>query len=165
MKEDELAEIVPLNLKEANRFVTNFHRHNKKVRGAKFSIGLKIKNVNELIGVAIAGRPLARLLDNGKTIEILRVCVKNGFKNANSILYGRMRKICYMMGYEKIITYTLQTENGASLKAIGAKPTLIKPHTWKRPQRDRPFQKIYALPKIRWEIPLKGESKTETTPK
>ena len=128
----------------------HYHRHNKTVRGAKFAIGLK--NENELIGVAIVGRPLARLLDNGKTAEILRVCVKPGFHNANSILYGRARKICEMMGYTKVITYTLQKETGISLRAVGAVPTLIKPHTWQKRLRNRPFQKIYAQPKIRWTL-------------
>jgi hypothetical protein len=58
------------------------------------------------------------------------------------------------MGYEKIITYTLQSESGTSLKAIGAKPTAIKAHTWKKRYRNRPFREIYREPKIRWEIPL-----------
>ena len=146
----ENSQIVPLGLKEANRFVVMFHRHNKKVPGGKFAIGLQVSN--ELVGVAIAGRPLARLLDNGKTIEVLRVCVKEGFKNANSMLYGRMRKICKLFGYERIITYTLQRESGSSLKAVGASPTPIKRHTWKKSYPNRPFKPIYAEPKIRWEL-------------
>ena len=141
-----------MRLKQANRFVEVFHRHSKKVPGAKFAIGLQVKDNTELIGVAIAGRPLARALDNGKNIEIVRVCVKEGFKNANSMLYGRMRKICNLIGYERIFTYTLQTESGSSLKAIGAVPTPIPKHTWNRPQRKRPFREIYAQPKIRWEL-------------
>jgi len=149
------SEIVPLHIKEANRFVQHFHRHNKTVAGAKFAIGLKLKDTNELIGVAVAGRPLARALDDTKTVEILRVCVKDGFKNANSMLYGRIRRICQMMGYQKVITYTLQSESGVSLRAVGAIPTLIPKHTWNRPQRKRPFRPIYAEPKIRWDLTVK----------
>lgn len=144
-------EIIPITIRDANVFVTNFHRHNKKVTGAKFAIGLT--EDCELIGVAIAGRPVARLLDNGKIIEILRVCVKEGYKNANSKLYGRAKRICQLMGYEKIITYTLQTESQASLKAIRAKPVSeVKHGDWDRLNRRREGQEIYSEDKIRWEL-------------
>lgn len=144
-------EIIPITIRDANVFVTNFHRHNKKVTGAKFAIGLT--EDCELVGVAIAGRPVARLLDNGKTIEILRVCVKEGYKNANSKLYGRTKRICQLMGYEKIITYTLQTESQASLKAICANPVSeVKPRDWDRLNRHRKGQEIYSEEKIRWEL-------------
>jgi len=141
--------IVPLNLSEANKFVAQFHRHNKKVQGAKFSIGL-IED-NELVGVAIAGRPVVRLLDNGKTIEILRVCTKPEHKNANSQLYARMKRICQLMGYEKIITYTLKSESGSSLKAIHAVPVKdVRPQDWSRQYRRRIKQPVYREEKIRW---------------
>ena len=69
--------------------------------------------------MAIAGRPVARRLDDGKTLEVLRVCT-DGTPNANSFLYGRVKRIAQLMGYEKIITYTLEEESGASLRAVGA---------------------------------------------
>jgi len=142
--------IIPLSIKKANEFIFMFHRHNKKVQGGKFAIGLM--EGNELIGVAIAGRPVARMLDDGETIEILRVCVKEGHKNANSQLYGRMIRICKLMGYKRVITYTLKKESGASLKAVGFKPiTEVKPQTWNRPSRKRRFQKVYLESKIRWK--------------
>ena len=144
-------DIIPITIRSANVFVTDFHRHNKRVTGAKFAIGLTENS--ELIGVAIAGRPVARLLDNGKTIEILRVCVKEGYKNANSKLYGRVKRICQLMGYEKIITYTLQKESNASLKAIRAKPVSeVKHRDWDRLKRRRKGQEIYSEDKIRWEL-------------
>ena len=150
------SEIIPLSLEEANRFVTMFHRHNKKVKlGGKFAIGLVYKG--ELIGVAIAGIPRARMLNDGRTIEILRVCVKNGYKNANSMLYGRMIRICQLMGYKKIITYTLKKESGSSLRACGFIPKeASRPHKWDTPSRRRKFQKVYLKPKIRWEKAFSG---------
>lgn len=111
--------IVPLDLKTANAFVEEHHRHNKKVVTHRFSIGLEEES--ELIGVAIASNPVARLLNDGKTLEIRRVFVKEGFANACSKLLARMRRIGQLMGYEKIITYTLQKECGSSLKAVGAR--------------------------------------------
>ena len=69
--------MVPINLKEANLFVENFHRHNKKVQGAKFCLGASYND--KLVGVIIVGRPVARKLDDGFTAEVTRSCVlENG---------------------------------------------------------------------------------------
>ena len=65
--------VIPISLKEANEYVDNFHRHNKGTRGHKFSIGAS--DDENLIGVAIVGRPISRHLDDGFTAEVLRVCV------------------------------------------------------------------------------------------
>ena len=142
--------VIPLTLKEANNFVKLFHRHNLPAIGCKFAIGA-IKN-DILIGVAIAGRPINRFLDNKLTLEILRVCT-NGTRNANSFLYSKVKVIGKAMGYEKIITYTLQKESGASLKAINAIPVAkIKPQEWNTNKRKRKTQKVYKENKIRWEL-------------
>lgn len=111
---NETLKIIPLSLKQANDFVSDFHRHHKAVRGCKFCIGVEIKN--SLVGVAICGRPVSRHYDNGTTLEINRLCA-NGYPNACSKLYGACCRIAKEMGYKKIITYTLQSENGASLRA------------------------------------------------
>ena len=141
---------VPLTLKEANLFVKKYHRHNKPVVGCKFAIGAE--KDGKLVGVAIVGRPVARLLDDKKTTEITRVCT-DGTRNANSFLYARCKKICQLMGYEKIITYTLQSESGSSLRAVGAKAEVkIKPQTWNRTKRKRINQPVYNQPKIRWIV-------------
>jgi len=117
VKECVVFKTIPLSLKAANDFVTNHHRHNKKTAGHKFSIGAT--KDGELIGVAICGRPVARALDDGSTLEVLRVCIKDPApKNACSYLYARCQRIWTAMGGEKIITYTLESEPGSSLKAI-----------------------------------------------
>ncbi len=108
------ASIIPISLKQANEYVTENHRHHKTVRGCKFCIGLIVSG--QLVGVAICGRPVSRYLDNGVTLEINRLCT-NGYKNACSRLYGACVRIAKAMGYKKVITYTLESENGASLKA------------------------------------------------
>ena len=106
--------IIPITLKEANTYVTENHRHHKAVVGCKFCIGLQ--DGEHLIGVAICGRPVSRYYDNGFTLEINQLCT-DGTRNACSKLYGACIRIAVAMGYERIITYTLQSENGASLKA------------------------------------------------
>ena len=150
---------IPLELKEANQFVDTYHRHNKHTQGHRFSIGLQ-KN-GELIGVAIIGRPVARMLQQKGTLEILRVCVKEGNKNANSIIYSRVRKIAQLLGYKKIITYTLKTESQSSLKAIGAQVVAeTQPQSWDRKNRHREEQEIYKQPKLRWELQQNAEAES-----
>ena len=110
--------IKPISLKDANDYVEINHRHHRKTQGHKFSIGVYEGEV--LHGVAIVGRPLSRYLDDGMTLEVLRLCT-DGTYNACSILYGRSARIAKEMGYTKIITYILEEEQGTSLKASGWK--------------------------------------------
>ncbi|HGO5111753.1 hypothetical protein DMS95_23750 [Klebsiella variicola] len=108
--------IVPITFRCACEFVRAFHRHNKPPRGHKFSIGLE--NNGTLVGVAMAGRPIARYFDDGLTLEVNRTCT-DGSRNANSMLYGAIRRAAWGMGYKRIITYTQCDESGASLRAAG----------------------------------------------
>jgi len=124
-------EAVPLHLREANAFVAQHHRHNTPTVGSKFAHGSAQDGT--LVGVAIAGRPVSRRLDDGKTLEVLRVCT-DGTPNACSFLYARCAKTARLMGYTKVITYTLEAEGGASLKAVGATPTgPLESHEWGKP--------------------------------
>lgn len=109
--------VVPITLKQANAFVIQNHRHHGKVQGCKFCIGA-VDDKGELRGVAITGRPVSRYLDDGTTAEITRLCT-DGYRNACSFLYAACVRIAKEMGYKKVITYILITENGASLKAAG----------------------------------------------
>ena len=106
--------VMPCTLVEANEFVKAHHRHHKATVGHKFSI--KVVDNGKTVGVAICGRPISRYLDNGQILEINRLCT-DGTKNACSMLYGACSRIAKNMGYDKIITYILASENGASLKA------------------------------------------------
>lgn len=110
--------VVPVTLEQANDFVRRLHRHNKPVVGAKFCIG--VQQAEQFVGVAIVGRPVAQRLDDGLTAEITRVCT-DGTKNAASMLYGACRRAARAMGYDRIFTYTLPEEGGASLRAAGFK--------------------------------------------
>lgn len=107
-------EIRPITFKEASAFVNAHHRHHAASQGCKFCVSLHAKGV--IIGVAIAGRPVARRLDDGLTLEITRVCTLGG-KNACSMLYGACCRIAKEMGYKKVITYILESECGLSLRA------------------------------------------------
>lgn len=114
--------LIPISLADANAFVSEHHRHHKPVTGHKFSIGCTENG--SLVGVAIVGRPVSRFLDDGFTLEVNRLCT-TGAKNACSFLYAAAARAAKAMGYRKIITYTLDTEPGTSLRAAGWKCTGI----------------------------------------
>lgn len=111
-------EIVPMTLREANAYVEQNHRHHGPVAGHKYSIGLS--DGEKIVGVAIVGRPVSRHLDDGWTLEVNRLCT-DGTKNACSMLYAAAWRAARAMGYKRLITYILESENGASLRAAGWK--------------------------------------------
>lgn len=111
-----LIECRQIRLAEANAFVIEHHRHHDAVVGHKWSLGA-YKDGN-LVGVAIVGRPVSRNLDDGKTMEVTRLCT-DGTRNACSFLYSACARRAKKEGYEKIVTFILESENGASLRASG----------------------------------------------
>lgn len=130
-----MLQITPVTLKEANAFVAKFHRHNVPVPGHKFSIGCS--DSENVVGVAIIGRPVARHYDDGWTLEVNRLCT-DGTKNACSMLYAAAWRAVRAMGYRRLITYTLQTESGASLRAVGWRIVgERRQRNWNTPSRPR----------------------------
>ena len=108
--------LVPLPLDEANAFVKAVHRHHGEVVGHKFSIGASYED--KIVGVVIVGRPVARNRDDGLTLEVTRLAT-DGTRNACSFLYGAAARAAFALGYRRIGTYILASENGASIKAAG----------------------------------------------
>ena len=125
----------PIGRDEANKVVVDWHRHHKPVVGYKFAIGAMLDG--ELVGVVIVGRPVSRVLDNGNTAEVTRLCT-NGAPNACSFLYGRAARTAFAMGYDKVGTYILASEPGTSLKAAGwVRERGTKGGSWSCPSRER----------------------------
>lgn len=151
--------VVPMTLRKANDFVAQYHRHSGRTarNGGKFAIGAALDG--ELVGVAIVGNPVSASLMNGVTAEVLRCCVlPNAPKNACSFLYGRCWQIWERQGGKRLVTYTLQTENGSSLRGAGWRVVgQVKPHNrWKNKEAQdgltRIDQDIYGHAKFRWEV-------------
>lgn len=148
-------QVVPLNISEANLYVERVHRHHGAVRGARFAIGLTLGD--RMVGVAIVGRPVARHLDDGFTVEVTRVAT-DGTRNACSALYSRAARAAVAMGYRKVITYTLSSESGSSLSGAGWRVVAqVKGRTWSRPKRER-VDKHPTQDKLRWEARLVDSS-------
>lgn len=135
LSERNRIEACPLELKQANEFVDTFHRHHSSVHRDKFRVGASLNG--RLVGVVQIGRPVSRMLDDGKTVEVVRLCT-DGTRDVCSFLYSRAARIAKEMGYERIITYILESESGVSLRACGWKEdgTTSGGH-WSRPSRKR----------------------------
>lgn len=147
--------IIPIPLDEANAFVLQHHRHHPPVVGHRFSLGVADED-GIVRGVAIVGRPVARMMDDGLTLEVTRVAT-DGFPNACSALYGAAWRAARAMGYRKIITYTLQSEVGSSVKAAGwVCVGEVGGGSWNRDGRPR-VDKHPTQIKLRWERTSKNE--------
>lgn len=110
--------VVPLTLPKANELVTTLHRHHAALPGgfAWWAVGAVSDGV--LVGCAIAGRPTNRNNDDGQTVEVLRVAT-DGTPNAPSALMGACARAARAIGAARIITYTLDSESGVSLRGAG----------------------------------------------
>jgi hypothetical protein len=95
--------IVPLTLRTANDFVEKWHRHSARTSndGGKFAIGLE--HDGKLVGAAIVGRPIARLLQVEGAAEVLRLCTSSDApKGSGAKLYSRCKRVWQLMGGTKI---------------------------------------------------------------
>jgi hypothetical protein len=142
--------LVPITLREANAFVERVHRHHGPSRGCRFCLAAAVGET--IVGVAIAGRPVARGLDDGWTVEVTRLAT-DGTKNACSFLYAACRRVAQVMGYRRVVTYILEDESGASLRAAGwIVGGAVNGRSWSC--QSRPRVDLYPLQgKLRWEAP------------
>lgn len=144
--------IEPISLREARSYVTEHHRHNGAPRGWKF--GAAITADGETVGVVIVGRPNARNLQDGYTVEVTRLCLREGApKNAASMGYGAACRAARALGFRRIITYTLMSEEGRSLQAAGFTEVYEQRagQFWSRPGRPRADDGNPTEAKRRWE--------------
>lgn len=132
----------------AAAFVLDHHRHHIPPVGHVFSLGAFIGD--EMVGVAIVGRPVSRHRDDGLTAEITRLCVREGVRNAASFLLGKAARAALALGFRRIGTYTLARESGTSLRAAGW--VVVGSNdggSWSSPSRPR-TDKHPTEPKLLW---------------
>ena len=142
-------QVVPCELDEANAFVSQHHRHHRPVAGHKFSIAAA--KDEEVCGVAIIGRPVARMLQDGYTLEVTRLAT-DGTRNVCSLLYAAAWRATRAMGYRRLVTYILDSEPGVSLRAAGWKCVgEAGGGSWSRGSRPR-VDKHPTQGKIRYEM-------------
>lgn len=147
----ERLHLVVVDWQTARGFCQTWHRHHEKPPpGHLYRIGVAAGDV--LVGVAICGRPVSFVLDNGTTVEVNRT-VTDGYKNANSMLYGAAARVAFALGYDRVITYTQQGESGASLRAAGWRVIAERPARggWNSPSRPREDKGTDYIPRTLWE--------------
>lgn len=139
--------LVPITLREAYAFVRAHHRHHAPPQGALFAVAAM---ATEVVGVAIIGRPVGRHQADGYTAEVTRLAT-DGTPNACSMLYAAAWRACRALGYRRLITYTLASEPGTSLRAAGWRLVgEVKGRSWHRPGRPR-VDTHPTQDKLRWE--------------
>jgi len=144
--------VVPCSNERAKAYVTANHRHHGASVQGRFSLAV-IDDSCAVRGVVIVGRPVARLLDDGWTLEVNRLAT-DGCPNACSILYGAARRVAKEMGYAKLITYIREDEPGISLRASGWKyEGPIRARSWDMPGRHR-TDKTEIVRRGRWSVQM-----------
>ena len=143
--------IVPIDYRTACSMVAAWHRHHRPPVGHKFSIGLSVGD--ELVGAIIVGRPVARHLDDGATLEVTRSVVADDIPNGNSMLYGAAWRAAKALGYRRLITYTQAGETGASLRGAGWRVIAERPARtgWDTPTRRRLPRGVDGIQRTLWE--------------
>ncbi|MFC5911651.1 XF1762 family protein [Streptacidiphilus monticola] len=164
-------QVRPLTFKQACAFVDAHHRHHAAPQGHKFSLGAVTAD-GTLVAVAIVGRPVARALDDGLTVEVTRLA-SDGTRNACSALYAAAWRTARAAGYRRALTYTQGPETGASLRAAGwTKVASLPPRPgWDAPSRPRTTRGTDNIPRALWQITaasapplpdLRDETRNET---
>lgn len=143
--------VVPLTFARACDEVDRLHRHHRKPQGHKFSLGVH-DETGALCGVAIVGRPVARMFDDGLTVEVTRLAT-DGTPNACSALYGAAWQTAKASGHRRIVTYTQDGESGASLRALSwLRVAELSPRRgWDVPSRRREDRGTDNVARILWE--------------
>lgn len=149
--------VVPVTWQQACAVVDQLHRHHRAPRGHKLSVGVATPD-GTIVGVAMLGRPVARHLDDGFTLEVTRVAT-DGTANAGSALYGAARRLAVAMGYRLLVTYTQDGESGASLRGAGwtSEGSTGELRSWGRDCRPRTSD-TGGVGRTRWQLRLRVPS-------
>lgn len=139
----------PIDFSEACVFIRQHHRHHLPAQGWKF--GVAVTDGYEVRGVICVGRPIARAFEDDYTVEVTR-CATDGTKNASSKLYAAAWRAARALGYRRLVTYTLPSESGVSLRAAGYRVVhQTRAQSWDRPSRPR-VDRRPPEPKLLWEV-------------
>lgn len=147
-------ELVAVTIAEAKAFIERHHRHHRPPVGWRFGFG--VRNWRDLVGVVTCGRPVARMLDPARVLEVTRLCVDatlppDVVKDACSFLYGAAAREARRRGFERVITYTLASESAASVRAAGFRRAAVTAGgSWDTPSRRR-RDAAPTEPKVRFE--------------
>lgn len=143
--------LCPITFAEASAFVAEHHRHHRPPVSWLFGTAAQVRE--EIVGVAMVGRPVSRVLQDDYTAEVIRLCTKPGAEiGCASMLLRACWRAAKALGYRRLITYTLATESGASLRGAGFTIVgSVHGRSWHCPSRPR-VDKHPTQDKLRWQI-------------
>jgi hypothetical protein len=145
-------------------FVAQVHRHHRAPNGGLWAVA--VADGDKVVGVAIVAQPVARMLMDGWTAEVIRVAVREGHRNACSMLYAACRRAALALGWRRLVTYTLPEEGGSSLRAAGWRVVAERTGggSWSRKSRPR-IDRAPLQQKIRWEADVPSRAPAASAPK
>lgn len=155
-----MLQLQPITYGEACEFIRQHHRHH--IPTTNHIVSVAANDGTKIVGVVVVGRPVTRNMDDGWTAEIVR-CATDGTKNAPTFLMGAAWRAIKALGYVKLVTYTLATEPGVSLRAVGFDLAAhVRGDTWDRPNQPnrRRVDKHPTIDKLRWEMHVPGDHPT-----
>jgi hypothetical protein len=143
--------VVPCSIGDAIEFIRQNHRTHRPPKSGYFACAVAAGD--QICGVAIVGRPVARALQDGFTADVTRTAT-DGTKNACSKLYAACWRAARALGYRRMGTYILASEPGTSLRAAGWRELYrVTGRSWNCPSRPR-VDRQPMQDKIRWEVAL-----------
>lgn len=141
-------ELRPCSVRRAEALVKEIHRHLPRIEGGLFATTVYVSG--ELVGVAVASVPKARMSNDGFTAEITR-CATDGHANACSRLYAALCRALAAIGHRRVLTYTRPEEPGTSLRAASFMDDgMTDEESWDRLGRPRKPRADEKIPKRRW---------------
>lgn len=143
-------QLCPMTHREALAYVEAHHRHSVPPRGMVFALGAA--RGESLEGVAVVGRPVSRILQDGWTLEVLRLVTpsENAERNVCSFLYAASWRAVRALGWRRLVTYTRTDEAGTSLLAAGWRVVgEVEARSWDTPSRPRD-DRDERVPRLRW---------------
>jgi hypothetical protein len=106
----------PSSKHECNRHIRKHHAHHGAVGGGKVFIAAL--DGDRLCAVVVAENPKARMLQDGYTFELTRVCTDRT-PHAASMLIAAATRAAFAMGVTRCVSYVLTHELGISYLAAG----------------------------------------------
>lgn len=142
------------------------HRHHEAPTTWRF--GLRAWSATWVVGAVVVETPKSRVYakKHPRAVEVTRMCTfgpEHMRRNAVSKLYAAASRRAQELGADRIITYTMEHEDGASLRASGFIPVALteaREDGWSRPGRERETPEHLCGRKVRWEKGLTKEMKT-----
>lgn len=164
---DYRLEVRPVPIPLARTFVARHHAHCGPPTVSRYSFGAY--NAGLLLGVAMAGNPVAPALNGRGILEVNRLCIRRDVArvlawNACSMLYSQSAREAERRGFRHIISYVRSDEDGTSVRAAGWIPeAVVRGRGWHSARRARGNGNAWT-DKTRWGRALHPKSARVSSP-